>query len=141
MYCESVSTGKKIFSQFPSQNLLQSLKGFRRNKNYFFLVHRRSSEIKLNTHLRILHRENCVQHSREFWDCEGFLLLPAIIIITPGVVFLVIVSPSYIQTVLAALIQTLKSHDNIWCKVGDTYFLLYFCHMLLFKREKIVFYG
>lgn len=37
--------------------------------------------------------------------------------------------------------QTLKSHDNIWCKVGDTYFLLYFCHMLLFKREKIVFYG
>jgi hypothetical protein len=73
-------------------------------------------------------------------------LLPAIIIITPGVAFLVIVStPLHTHSksrFWPTLIHKRLNHTTIYdVKSGDTYFLLYFCHMLLFKREKIVFYG
>lgn len=84
--------------------------------------------------------------SRVFWDCEGFFL-PCYYYYARSCYSCYCFASLSLTHSSSAVVggrshtQTLKSHDNIWCKVGDTYFLLYFCHMLLFKREKIVFYG
>lgn len=124
------------------------------------------SRLKLNTHIGrsksyFIERKLCAKCSRALCHCEGFPFLlhgtslPAIIIIAARCWF--VGGGAFHRNTCtrsdskgreerkSSHTQTLKSHDNIWCKVeGDTYFLLYFastCHMLLFKREKIVFYG
>lgn len=65
---------------------------------------------------RIDERPSSTERSRVFWDCEGFLRLPATII-TPGVVaVLIAVSLKHMQARLGrSHTQTrLKSHDTIY---------------------------
>jgi hypothetical protein len=149
----SVSTfeaAKQLFRSFLSWKLIR-VEVCARNK--LFASHfnvqkiakvawRRSHLIKLNTHIvfYIVYTTSTRERSGTVRVSFRSLLL---LLLRPELFFFLLFRPHTCNERACGRshTQTLKSHDNIWCKVGDTYFLLYFCHMLLFKREKIVFYG
>lgn len=81
----------------------------------------------------------CTQLSRAFWDCEGFLVIPAIIVITPGATLFFIIQLSYMQRFGRSHTQTLKSHDNIWCKSVILIFYYTFATCFYSKERKSYF--
>lgn len=134
-----VVSGIKLFlSHFNSREIVKE--HWRLKEDSFALFH----SIKLNTHIVLysvaMKKKPVFASDLGLW---GFLCAPCYYYYYARSCFSCYYCYSLIHSKRNGLshTQTLKSHDNIWCKVGDTYFLLYFCHMLLFKREKIVFYG